>query len=148
MAGRRELEDGEDKYWRNLGLNNNYRISTLAFDTLETANDVKALLRNYPQKPTKKQRQQLNQMGTLMVARYDLLFHSTRAHLEKSKLAPEEKLTITNAGDYLERRWGSYDVDGLIQNLRNYYDMLVRTNMVPLSHGYEAETLEAKLNKW
>jgi len=142
-------DEYKDKFIANLNLYNNQLISNIAFETINLANQLQHIRVSLQVKShSKKTDKQQNQLGPELSLQYGLLLSLTEAQVQKHKLPQRELEVIEESKKLLYKPYGSYDTIRLVECAKSYFNILVRTGIFNITHSYEDETLETKLNKW
>ena len=142
-------DEYKDKFIQNLNLYNNQLISNIAFETIHLANQLHHIRISLQIKShSKKTNKNENLLGPQLSEQYGLLLSLTEAQLRKHKMTKEEAAVIEESKRLQYKPFGSYDTIKLVECAKAYFNILVRTGIFNITHSYEDETLETKLNKW
>jgi len=132
----RMQEDGADQYFQSLGWVVNRQISELGVEVMRLTAELDETFPNY----RKTDRELLKQQNSKFLSFRDVLRKLvlvSSPHLTKKRKVLNAESKIKDILLLADRPYGAYDVRQLTKLAREYYDMLVEYDIIPVAGYYE-----------
>lgn len=145
-----QSEGGDTNYYVHLALQNNERLSDVAWKMLNLTCELEETLPELTPKTQKLFPENLKRQNEIFYQfrdRLRLVVNASWGAVLYNKPTTEDKELVKQIESYIGKPYGTYPINKLTSPAREYFQMLQGKGILPLSFGFSQESGISKFNK-